>query len=410
MKKAILFVILRSEVTKNLRLFILVLLGAFVLPGFWSENMAAAFAQAAVPIQNGDFEGPARQTFREGTSISSWLAVDWVPWSVLGDSTHNREVEYKLITLETGRNADLRSHVHNGNHAQQFFTNGGTHTAGFYQKVRVPANSQVTFTIWAQMQTGNNLLFVEGRYVSDLKGGGGNYYVQVGIDPSGATPGGFGAPLPASIQWSDPLWDITAHGQDEKGNPADLWVPLTLSARAQGEWVTLYTRGQCKYPTKYNSSFWDDASLTAAQPPTPTRPPPTATPTTNLRPTEPPTVTPTATLSPTPEPTATSLATATVEPTYTATATPTPTQTATPSPTTTSTATPSWTATPTQIAQLARPSPTPTLVVYATPAETPAAKMLVMPQWIGLLGVAVAIILAMVVGLLMGHWLARGRK
>lgn len=371
----------------------------FILLSRLTSPQSVVRAQTQVPVKNADFEGPPRQTFREGTSVSSWLAVDWRPWSMLGDDgVNNREVEYKLITLETGSTADLRSHVHSGNHAQQFFTNGGTHTAGFYQRVRVPANSQVTFTIWAQIQTGQNLIFVDGRYVSDL-GSGGNYYVQVGIDPTGATPATFGAPLPSPVNWSEPVWDITAHGQDEKGQPADLWVPLTHSVRAKGEWVTLYTRGQCKYPTKYNSSFWDDASLVVVQPPTPTRPPPTSTPVPTA--TRTPTLTPTATA----EPTATTEPTATVtpEPTHTATATPPPTFT----PTVTATPTPSRTATPTTIVDIARPTFTPTLVDYVTPTATATPGVTIRPEWIGLFTVIVVIFAAMGVGLFAGRWLAK---
>lgn len=356
------------------------------------------FAQTPVPLKNADMEGPPRHTQAEGTSVSSWLAVDWFPWSVLGDSVHNREVEYKLITLETGRNADLRSHVHGGNHAQQFFTNGGSHTAGFYQRVQVPANSQVAFTIWAQMQTGQRLIFVDGRYVSDLSGGGGNYTVQVGIDPVGATPAHFGAPLPDTIAWSEPVWDITAWGKDEKGNPMDMWIPLSVTARAQGEWVTVYTRGQCKYPTKYNTSFWDDASLVVTTPPTPTPRPPTSTPA----------VPPTSTPLPTETPTVTPEATATLAPTNTPSPTPEPTltPTATLMLTTapTSTPTPDWTPTPTLIVALNRPTATPTAIVYPTFTPTPQPASRLPTEWIGI-GVVVVFIFAIMGGL--GFYLGR---
>ncbi len=353
------------------------------------------YAQTSLPLKNADFEGPARQTHSEGTSISSWLAVDWHPWSILGGATYNREVEYKLITLETANSADLRSHVHGGNHAQQFFTNGGTHTAGFYQRVRVPANSQVTFSIWVQIQTGDNLIYVDGRYVSDLKGGG-NYFVQVGIDPTGATPSHFGAPPPDSVKWSDPLWDITAHGQDEKGNPADLWVQIHVTARARGEWVTVYTRGQCKYPTRYNMSFWDDASLVATTPPTPTRPPATRTPTPlpTATPTPVPTVTPTPAVTNTPLPTSTP--TPTPVPTATSTATATANATATPSPT--PTITPLPTATATHVAVRPIPGRRPTVAPVRSRLSV---------DWEEVAVVGVLILAALMAGLALGAWLAR---
>jgi hypothetical protein len=197
--------------------------------------------------------------------------------------------------------------------------------------------------------------------VSDLSGGGGNYWVQVGIDPGGARPAAFGAPLPATIQWSEPVWDISAHGVDEGGNPADLWIPLSISARAQGGYVTVYTRGQCKYPTKYNSSFWDEASLVVVQPPTPTPRPPTNTP----QPT------------PTPAATHTLVPTNTPEPTPTPTSTPEPTASSTP----TSTATPTFTSTPTSThTATVAPTASPTLTATETPAPTDTATPVVEPD------------------------------
>lgn len=366
----------------------------------------SAQAQTQVPVQNAGFEGAVRSTQAEGTSVSSWLASDWYAWSVLGDATYNREVEYKLITLETGRNPDLENHVHSGNHAQQFFTNGGTHTAGFYQKVKVPANSQVTFTIWVQIQTGENVLFINDKYVSDLTKGGGNYFVQAGIDPTGATPTHFGAALPGTVKWTDPVWDINLWGKDSSGNINDLWAPLSITAQAQGEWVTIYTRGQCKFPTHYNTSFWDDASLTVSTPPTPTSPPPTATkiaPPTNTP--EPPTPTPTETPT-----TAAVEATATPKPTETATSVPTatPTETATLASTPTHTPTPDWTPTPTVIAALPQQTPTPVvIIVYVTPEATPTPTPLMSPGAMRVLVASVLILAAMGVGLGVGLWLAK---
>lgn len=365
-------------------------------------------AQGQTTVKNPGFEGPAWQTHVAGTSVSSWLGVDWQPWSVLGDEIENREVEYKLITLETSDSTDLRSHVRTGNHSQQFFTNGASHTAGFYQKIQVPPNSQVTFTTWVQIQTGQNLIYVGGRYVSDLKGGGGNYYAQVGIDPTGAVPAAFGDPLPDSIQWSEPMWDISAHGTDAAGNPADLWVPISVSTRAQGGWIAVYTLGKCKYPTKYNSSFWDDAGLTIAQPPTSTPRPPTATPVATATPAP----TETATLGPT------STSTATPEPTHTATATAIPTATETPpptsSPTVTPSPTPSRTPTPTVITEivLAKPSvATSTADESHTPVVAPTAALSSaggFPSRIALIVTAAVLIFgALAIGLFVGRWLAK---
>lgn len=395
----------RQDIERYARLSVVLLLG---LSFFLSPSQA----QSQELVRNAGFEGPPWQTHTVGTSISSWLAAEWQPWSVLGDQLKNREVEYKLITLETSHSTDLKSHVRSGKHAQQFFTNGASHTAGFFQRVAVPRNSQVTFTIWVQIQSGDKLMWVDGHYVSDLSGGGGNYWAQVGIDPGGARPAGFGAPLPATIQWSEPMWDITAHGVDEKGNPADLWVPLSVSVRAQGDHVTVYTRGQCKYPTKYNTSFWDDASLAVVQPPTPTPRPPTNT--------------PLPTSTPSPAPTHTTTPTNTVAPTATSTDTPAPTSTSTqtPIPTATQTATPTRTATATRTAsptatETETPQPTDTVVPAAdkTTAPTATAAQAGAPgngaRWQQTLAVGIVGLLALMVGVLglvVGRELAkRGR-
>ena len=386
------------------------LLSVALLGLAWTVGpLRAPWAQGQEFVKNPGFEGPAWQTNAVGTSVSSWLGADWQPWSVLGDQIENREVEYKLITLETSNSSDLRSHVRSGKHSQQFFTNGASHTAGFYQKIQVPPNSQLTFAIWVQMQTGQNLIYVDGRYVSDLAGGGGNYYAQVGIDPTGATPAAFGAPLPASVQWSEPLWDISAYGQDEKGNPADLWVPISISAQAQGAWITVYTSGKCKYPTKYNSSFWDDASLTISQPPTPTPRPPTATlpPTATALPTETPLPTETSLPTETPLSTATSGPTSTPTSAWTATALPS----ATPPPTKTLIPTPSRTPTPTVITDIAQkpgvpiPEASYTPVAMQAAADVPAGGF---PARLALiLTAAVLIFVALAVGLFIGRWLAQ---
>ncbi len=387
----------RQDIGRHARLWVLPLLALSLV-------LCPRPVEGQDPVRDAGFESPAWQTYTVGTSISSWLAADWQPWSVLGNEIENREVEYKLITLETAHSPDLRSHVHSGNHAQQFFTNGASHTAGFYQRVAVSPNSQVTFTIWVQIQSGNKLISVDGRYVSDLRGGGGNYWVQVGIDPGGARPAAFGAPLPASIQWSEPLWDITAHGVDEKGRPADLWVPLTISARAQGDHVTVYTRGQCKYPTKYNSSFWDDASLAIVQPPTPTPRPPTVTSMPS------PTPVPTETPSPTPVPTHTAVPTSTPAPTSTSM----PTNTAVPTATSTYTATVTSTVSPT-----ATETPVPTDTVASTVIPTIAQRLTQDGaqgdrSWQQMVGVGVVGVLALlvgVVGLIAGRAMAgKGRR
>lgn len=306
-------------------------------------------------LTNPDFEAGSYKTEGLGTSLSSNIGVGWYPWSILGDATWNREVEYKV--LDASALPDTY-HIRGGRAAQKFFTTWGTHTAGFYQRVKVIPGSRITFSIWAQIYSGERDIPQGGHFLSDLewpqpggeKKGPGLYRISVGIDPYGDVPPGFGAPPSPRTIWSAPLTEFETRRTDASGTPYDAWVQLTISAIAQSDHVTVYTKGQPEYPVKHNDSYWDDACLVMQQPPT-------ATP----RPTQPPTATPTRTHTPVPTLTPTSTATPTV------TATPVPptstlvplTFTYTPQPTATFTPLPTAAPTNTPVPSSATPQPTP---------------------------------------------------
>ncbi len=307
----------------------------------------AAVALIALPVRadcagnllrNQGFEGGFYPGTLVGTSVSSHIANDWLPWAVLGDPTrtevgYNFEPEYKI--LNRSELSDGWYRVYQGERAQAFFSMYSTHTAGFYQQVRVPRGSRVTFTIWVQIYTGQEDIVVDGRYsVSDLVQplteptrsvkGPGDYRVSVGIDPYGDTPDGFGAPLPDTIVWSQPVLDVDTRSYDAAGNPVDEWVQLMISTIALADEITVYTRGQPDFRTKHNDSYWDDACLVAAAAETPTPTP---------RPTETPRPSPTLAPSPTPLPTATATQTPLPMPSPTATEMPLPTIAPTETPT-----------------------------------------------------------------------------
>lgn len=298
-----------------------------------SALRAAPPAQNPCPgnlLANPGFEDGSRLTLNEGTSLSSWVANGWYAWSLLGNQVHNREPEFKVEDI-VEKNSPYR--VHSGRYSQKFFTLWSTHTSGFYQRVAVPKGSLVTFTIWAQIYTGQNEVYGRNNsFISDLSEGGPGYYrVQAGIDPYGNTPPGFGAPPPETTVWSEPMLDRETRRYDADGFPYDAWVQLTVTTRALADHVTVYTKGWQEYAVKHNDSFWDDACLTYVAPtraPTNT-PKPTATPTDTPMPTDTPLPTSTPTDTPTPTPTATF----TPEPTPTFTPVPlTATPTATPTP------------------------------------------------------------------------------
>jgi len=285
----------------------------------------AAAVQADCPdnlLANPGFEGNTFKTENVGTSLSSNMVEGWLPWSVLGDATVNREVEYKVIDAAASGDS---YRVYSGNQSQKFFTTWGTHTAGMYQRVRVPSGSRVVFSIWVQVYSGERELRSGGEYISDLewpkdsddKRGPGVYHASAGIDPQGNVPAAFGAPPSDATVWSQSVTEFETRRKTDAGVEYDAWVQLEVSTIAQGEWVTVYTRGMPEYAVKHNDSFWDEACLVALAPPTPTP-----------RPTDPPTPTPEATETPvptaTPAPTDTPAATATPEPTATLEPTETP--------------------------------------------------------------------------------------
>lgn len=340
-------------------------------------------------LTNPGFEGATYKSETMGTSLSSNIGQGWIPWSVLGDATYNREVEYKVLIASM---LPSRYHIHSGDHAQKYFTTWGTHTAGFYQRVQVTPGAKVTFSIWVQIYTGERELKYGDDFISDLdwpkepgdKRGPGVYKVYAGIDPYGATPAAFGAPPSENTVWSAPITDFETRTKDANGKDIDAWVLLTVSTIAQGDYVTVYAKGQPEYPVKHNDSFWDDACLIVEKAPTatpkPTEPvtatsvPPTATP---LPPTETP-IPPTATAIP---------PTATPEPSATATALP-PTVTAVPP-----------TIAPTVAPTTQPPTQAPQLPAVPTSAAKEGGSGLLMLY----IGVAVVVIAA-------AAWLTFGRK
>jgi cell division septation protein DedD len=170
--------------------------------------------------------------------------------------------------------------VHSGNWAQKWFSTFGTHNAGIFQQMSVPAGSLVTASAWAQSWTSNS---------DDITKSEGNYRLYIGIDPTGGTNFASG-----SVVWSP------------ANMTTDQWVQLSAQARAQGGTITVFLRGEPEFRTKHNDAYFDDVCVTYAAPPTATpRPTNTPAPTNTPGPTDTPTPTPTPEATATPEPTAT---------------------------------------------------------------------------------------------------------
>ncbi len=329
-------------------------------------------------LKNPSFEGDFRRTSR-----SSHVAVGWNPWYYhTGPGSKFYEPEWKVIQRPPNDgSADIRSRIKDGDRSQQWFNTYALHRAGLWQRVKVPANSKVTFSIWVQILSSRENHWVNGQMVSganDL----GNYQVKCGIDPTGWQPQGQILEPPANVVWSKSVWDADTRGPDGTNR----WVKIQVSAQARGEYVTVWLMGWNKWAFRYEAAFVDAASLTAV----PVRRhfvaaapiKPTATPT----PTD--TPTPTPTFTPTPTPTSTPTPTYTPTPTFTPTFTPSPTPTSSPTPL----------PTPTRV----RPTRTPIVVNAASVA---------MPPGSGgeetLIVVSVISLLALGVGLFVGKKLAR---
>ncbi len=210
---------------------------------------AAPAAQAGCAgnlLQNPGFEGASHKTESEGTSLSSAVGNGWSPWFVRGNSTWNREPEFKVEQTAIGGDS---ARVHSGANSMKWFTTWGTHTAGVYQKVASRAGTAYTFSIFAQAYSGEGDAFdpVRRTFLSD-KDKPGNYEIRVGIDPTGAVPLMGSAP-PATVVWSAPVRTV------------DAWVNLAVSAVAKGGSITVYTHSSMEFPVKHNDSFWDDGCV-----------------------------------------------------------------------------------------------------------------------------------------------------
>lgn len=228
---------------------LLIALAVLALGALLATSVSAAPpAQIGCPnnlLQNPGFEEGSHKTESIGTSLSSAVADGWTPWLLRGNERDNREPEYKLEDTNLSK---TRFRANSGRYSQKWFTSWGTHDAGVYQQVQVAPGTPLTFSSWAQVYSGEADGWTGEVFVSDPAQPG-KYRVYVGIDPTGATPAGVGAPPPDTVIWSEPSLKT------------DVWHQLAVSAVSQGPAVTVYFKGQPEFSVKHNDSFWDDACL-----------------------------------------------------------------------------------------------------------------------------------------------------
>ncbi len=221
-------------------------------------------------LTNPDFEGeftPREDPYTGVLANELDVAEGWEPWYDNGPGCpaydpqcedpdwYNVRPEYKA---EEGT-----PRVRSGERGQKLFTTYGTHTAGFYQTAKVPADSWVRFSIWTQVWSSN-------RDIPEHSFLPGYYRLSLGIDPTGGTDW-----QSEDILWSEPT---VRH---------DGWVQLQIETYAEAEEISVWSRGAPIWAVKHNDSYWDDAELIVLE----ETPQPTPTPS------------PTDTSHPTPQPT-----------------------------------------------------------------------------------------------------------
>jgi len=133
---------------------------------------------------------------------------------------------------------------------QKVFGTSSTVKGGIYQRVAV--------------EPGARLMLLATGWYSSTKAG---MCMVVGIDPEGAVPESWGHDVPGSVEWGTWMGE-TSNPRHPERTPVD----YTAIAEAQASFVTLYLRGECMWPGKDASAFWNNVRLfkEVAGPPGPT--------------------------------------------------------------------------------------------------------------------------------------------
>ena len=216
---------------------------AFILPGWAPAAVSPAAAQTNLLFNPGFEEGFQLQGAPEVS-----VGTGWTAWWVQGGQAETAE-GYLVRPEYKGEDSALfgSRRVHGGRYSQKFFNTFSTHDAGLFQVVTVPAGATLRLSAWVQTWSSS-------EDNPDQIVAPGNYFVSVGIDPTGATN-----PAGGSVVWSAPA--LAQNG----------WVELSVTARAQAAQVTVFLRGAPQFRVKHNDSYWDDVSLVpvSAVPPAP---------------------------------------------------------------------------------------------------------------------------------------------
>jgi hypothetical protein len=215
---------------------------AFLALLLFATSSRLAWAEGPNLLANPSFEGGVYHA-----SMSNFIPEGWGYWFQHRDPGEPRlywmpEPEFGLIVNRPGQSVS-------GAKSARWFNIWAIHNAGLYQRVEVPENAVVQFSIWMLSWSAEGDAFLQ----SDSW-----HHRAVGIDPTGGTD-----PFSPAIVW----------GPDDA--TMDRWTQLSVTAQARGRFVTVFTREQPDWPVKHNDCLVDDASLTVVSLPEPA-PMPTA--------------------------------------------------------------------------------------------------------------------------------------
>lgn len=223
---------MKSEVAMGKRRLIVCLAAFLALAGRSAVEQARAQTNL---LANGGIENGFHI---QGGAPEVLVADSWQAWWVQGTQQETNQ-GYLIRPEYRAEDGEVYGYdrVHLGRYSQKMLSTFSTHDAGLLQGVTVQEGALLQFAAWVQTWSSGGddpQQSVEPGY----------YWVSIGIDPTGGVN-----PFGASVVWSE---EILAD---------NTWVQLSVFAEAQGERVTVFTRGAPEYRVKHNDSYWDDLSL-----------------------------------------------------------------------------------------------------------------------------------------------------
>jgi hypothetical protein len=189
---------------------------------------SASAADGPNLLANPSFEGGVYHA-----SMSNFIPEGWGYWF-----QHRNPGEERLYWMpepEFGLIVDRPGQAVSGSKSARWFNIWAIHNAGLYQRVQVPENALVQFTIWVLSWSADGDTFLQSESW---------HHRAVGIDPTGGTD-----PFSREIVWGD------------DDSTMDRWTQLSTTATARGRFVTVFVREQPDWPVKHNDCLVDDAAL-----------------------------------------------------------------------------------------------------------------------------------------------------